>query len=91
MICTQLQMDRFVKSLSDIFALLSGLRFVHSKFVERTLMVIWLSSFQAGNTKLERFSPKNQQTKKKSMNFRIDVMGRCQKIIRILNLSHFFS
>ena len=47
--------------------------------VEYTLWQYGLWSFQTGVTKLERFLPKNQHTRRKLLNFENWVMGRCQK------------
>ena len=40
-----------------------------------TIWLHGLSSFQAGDTKLERFMPKNQHTQRKLVNFIICVCG----------------
>ena len=41
------------------------------------------SEFESGDTKLERFLPKNQHTQRKLLNLRIGVVGRCQKSPKI--------
>ena len=46
-------------------------------------MLLWqygLSSFQAGDTKLERYLPKNQHTQRKFMNFENFCNGKLSKI-----------
>ena len=46
------------------------------------MYVVWqygLGSFQTGDTKLERFLPKNQHTQRKLLNFENWVNGECQK------------
>ena len=40
--------------------------------------------FKRGDTKLERFLPKNQHNQKKFMNFENGVMASCQKLDIIL-------
>ena len=50
-------------------------------------MAIRVVEFSNGGTKLERFSPKNQQTQRKLLNFENWVnglMGSCQKLDAIL-------
>ena len=49
------------------------------EFFNYNVSVVWhygLSSFQAGNTKLERFLPKNQHTQRRFLNFENWVHGR---------------
>ena len=55
---------------------------------------IWqyrLSKFQAGNTKLERFLPKNQHTRQKFLNFENWVNGEVSNLGIILESNDFES
>ena len=45
-----------------------------------TFMAIWLLSFQAGDSKLERFLPTNQHTRRKLLNFENWCNGEVSKI-----------
>ena len=50
------------------------------------LLTLWqygLSSFQAGDTKLERFLPKNQHTEMKLLNFENWINGKVSKSAKI--------
>jgi hypothetical protein len=52
--------------------LLSPPKYLFSIEIEISAIVLWhyeLWSFQTGDTKLERFLPKNQHTQRKLMNF----------------------
>ena len=46
----------------------------------RKVMAIRVVEFSNGDTKLERFLPKNQHTQRKLLNFEIGLMGRCLKV-----------
>ena len=50
---------------------------------ERELWQYGLWSFQTGGTKLERFLPKNQHTKRKLLNFENWVNGELSKSVKI--------
>ena len=66
-------------------------------------MAIRFVEFSSGGIKLERFSPKNQQTQRRFLNFENWTIGEVSKKAKILlsksifyvknhlNLSHFFS
>ena len=50
--------------------------------LDRLTFHLWqygLWTFQAGDTKLERFLPKNQRALRKLLNFENWLMGSCQK------------
>ena len=48
-----------------------------------TLWQHGLWSFQTGDTKLERFLPKNQHTQRKLLNFEFGLMASCQKVPKL--------
>jgi hypothetical protein len=54
-----------------------------NKLVTRELWQYGLWSFQTGDTKLEIFLPKNQQTQRKLLNFEFCINGELSKSDKI--------
>jgi len=85
--------------LADLVNLLSILTFL--EYYSLWQYRLW--SFQTGDTKLERFSPKNKHTQRKLLNYEFCINGKLSKSAKIwlsksifyvknhLNLSDFFS
>ena len=72
---------KFQTSLSNVFSMKK-----QTKEIPSADCILWqygLSSFQAGDTKLERFLPKNQHTERKLLNFENWINGKVSKSAKI--------